>query len=409
MKKSIIAVVIAAIISVLSAVSAYADPVIDDIAVDPIFTVVIPFGVELTDKESVVSTIRIYGEDEDSAVVVNNLQFVKVDLTYSDNDFEVVNEEGDGIAYTVNDKNSFGDLTNVANCLNGKKSSTDIVFKITGETLYPGSYFDTLTFDVSVADRDMIDIGTISGSYKAKDGDILTGIGNQDTHIIIEDGAEVLLKNCDISTIKNDDSHKWAGVTLEGNAAIMIEGENVAKGGQADYSGIYVPADKTLTITGKGSLEASSNGNGAGIGSCHKSDCGNIVISDGNITAIGGTGCAGIGSTADKSSCGNISILGGTVSAVGGQNAAGIGTGTGNECYCGNISISGGSVTAIGTGVGAAIGTCAGGKCGNISIASTVTKVEVTKGESASKYIGAGDSGTVGEITIEDGVTIIEN
>ena len=62
MKKSIIAVVIAAIISVLSAVSAYADPVIDDIAVDPIFTVVIPFGVELTDKESVVSTIRIYGE-----------------------------------------------------------------------------------------------------------------------------------------------------------------------------------------------------------------------------------------------------------------------------------------------------------------------------------------------------------
>ena len=101
--------------------------------------------------------------------------------------------------------------------------------------------------------------------------------------------------------------------------------------------------------------------------------------------------------------------MGGTVSAVGGQNAAGIGTGTGNECYCGNISITGGSVTAIGTGVGAAIGTCVGGKCGNISIASTVTKVEVTKGESASKYIGAGDSGTVGEITIEDGVTIIEN
>ena len=236
--------------------------------------------------------------------------------------------------------------------------------------------------------------------YEAKDGETLTGALAADatTNIKIANGATVTLKDVTINgTNVDDDAHKHAGITCVGNATIILEGTNSVKGFEQDYPGIYVPVDKTLTIDGTGSLTASSNGYGAGIGGGNAISCGNIEIKGGEITAYGGSswsGSAGIGGGGDAS-CGNITISGGTVTANGGDYGAGIGCGysySGLDTRCGDILISGGTVTATGGVEAAGIG---GGSnagfdtfCGTITINNTVTKLTATKGSGARNSIG---------------------
>ncbi|MBR0354124.1 MAG: hypothetical protein IJK35_02005, partial [Oscillospiraceae bacterium] len=149
----------------------------------------------------------------------------------------------------------------------------------------------------------------------------------------------------------------------------ILSGENSVKGFYENYPGIFVPENKTLTIQGDGSLTASSNSYGAGIGGGWEIACGNITIEGGTINAQGGRYAAGIGG--GNGSCGNISITGGLVTANGGYQAAGIGSG-------------GGDTTS----------------CGDITIANTVTKVTATAGSDAPNSIGAGYQGSCGTVTI---------
>ena len=77
-----------------------------------------------------------------------------------------------------------------------------------------------------------------------------------------------------------------------------------------------------------------------------------------------------------------------------------------NEYSCGNIIISGGILnltggnTKNGTGA-AAIGTGIGGTCGNITITEGVTRLTATKSGSATHSIGTGTGGTCGTVTID--------
>ena len=435
----------------------------------PTYTVVIPAEVNLN-TESVSKQIKIYGADEYSKVTIDKSTSIAVGLSNSKNNLKVLNEDGNSISYTINNKSLVGELTIVAWCDSAEKTSTDIVFTKTDELIYSGTYSDTLTFTVSLLNK--IDISTIHGSYQAYNGDFLTGTANPDTHITIADDAKVILKDCNITAIPNDTSHKSAGITLDGNGTLVIEGSNSVKGGYQDYPGVYVPINKTLTIKGSGSLNASSNGEGeealaqgAGIGGGSKINCGNITIESGNIISTGGYRCAGIGS-GYLGQCGNIVISGGNITANGGMNSGGIGSGgyhascgniiisngnvtsnglnngagigTGNEySVCGEIDISGGVVTATGGSYGAGIGSgkdnsscgdikilggsvnaksgqlaaaIGGGEnsnCSNITVKNSVTVVEVTKGSGAENYIGAGNSGKCnGTITIEDGSNV---
>ena len=294
------------------------------------------------------------------------------------------------------------------------------------------------------SDKQVIDLSKLTGDYKAQNGDILTGT-NTRYKISITVCATVTLAN---ATIEGTNDYDYAGITCDGDATIILKDgtTNVVRGFYEDYPGIFIPEGQTLTIKGEklgtGSLNASSNGYGAGIGGSDISSCGNIVIQGGNITATGGNWAAGIGSgngttcgditisggtvTAngsrhaagigcggdDGASCGNITITGGTVTATGGENAAGIGSGSdGAEIrpQCGNITISGGTVTAIGKNAAVAIGTGLRGICGDITITSKVTKVTATKGEDAHESIGAGFDGTCGTVTIEKGANVIQN
>ena len=195
--------------------------------------------------------------------------------------------------------------------------------------------------------------GTLGGNYK----------------ITIADGATVRLAGVTIAG-ENDSSCKWAGITCAGDATIVLEGVNSVTGFYEDYPGIQVSPGHTLTIRGGGSLTASSNDYGAGIGGGYHMSCGNVVVESGTVNATGGYGAAGIGS-GDNASCGNIAISGGSVTAMGGEESPGIGSGLNGD------------------------------SCGDITIGTGVTLVWAEKGDAAYACIGRGySSGTIGTVTV---------
>ena len=210
-----------------------------------------------------------------------------------------------------------------------------------------------------------VDLSTLTANYEAQDGDKLTGTLSGNKKISIADGATVML---DGAVINGTSSSNWAGLTLAGDGTIILSGENSVKGFYEDYPGIFVPVNKTLTIQGNGSLTASSNGYGAGIGGGYEIACGNITIEGGTVTATGGRYAAGIGG-GSSTSCGAISITGGTVTASGGQSSPGIGSGSSTSCSA-------------------------------VTIANTVTSVTAYKGENATISIGPSYNGSCGTVTI---------
>ena len=268
----------------------------------------------------------------------------------------------------------------------------------------------------------IVNLGSLTGDIILHDGEIATGTLAGRYKISIADGAEVTLSDVTINLSQASGSI-WAGITCEGSATIVLEGENVVKSLNEYCPGIYVPQYKTLTIQGGGALTAiggqfygagigagygssgscgsivieggtviaTSGGFAAGIGCGFGSNCDDITISGGTVTAMGGAGCAGIGGSTDMA-CGNIEISGGTVTAMGGEKAAGIGTGSAYESYgeCGYITISGGTVTATGGTNAAGIGTGEDGYCYGITIGADITRVTATCGGGDAEPIGLG-------------------
>ena len=230
------------------------------------------------------------------------------------------------------------------------------------------------------------DLSTLTADYTAQDGEVLTGTLNGIYKITIADGATVTIDNLTINgVLAGEYDNEWAGLTCAGDATIILSGTNSLKGFNQNYPGIDVRSGKTLTIKGDGSLTASNNGNGAGIGGVYEFSCGNITIEGGNITATGGGGSAGIGG-GGYGSCGNILITGGTINATGGTiNATG-----GSDCP--------------------GIGGGRDGSCGTITITTGVTSVTATKGSGAPNSIGVANgygSQSCGTITI--GGTVYPN
>ena len=302
-------------------------------------------------------------------------------------------------------------------------------------------------YTITVKALKKIDLSQITAAYTAHNGEVLTGtldVDNYPVKISIADGATVTLNGLTINgTHVNDDAHKHAGITCEGDATIILaDGSvNTVRGFHNDYPGIIVAVGKTLTIKGgtlgTGSLNASSNSDGAGIGAggyinndihCgnieilsgnitaiggnfgagigggHKCTCGNITISGGIIIATGGNFATGIGAGADGK-CGTISISNGTIKATGGDYAAGIGGGKSTTATCGNITINGGTITATSSKFGAGIGGGMDGNCGNIIISGGTITAKAS-GDISAGYgagIGGGDEGTCGNITISGG------
>ena len=240
------------------------------------------------------------------------------------------------------------------------------------------AYMQTIeSFDAN--DFKLYDLSKLTEDFEAKDGDILTGKLEKNIQISVAAGATITLKDVDITNL----NVPMAGISCYNDATIILEGNNIIKGGLSDIisepcPGIFISYPKTLTINGTGSLDVSGYEYSSGIGGGYFSHCGNIVINGGNITATGGNYSTGIGS-GEYGSCGNITISGGNIIARGGAYAAAIGLGRD------------------------------GFSCGDITITIGVTSVTATKGENADVSIATGDEYDSGSIIIEDGANVILN
>ena len=215
---------------------------------------------------------------------------------------------------------------------------------------------------------EVVDLSELTEDVTIYDGQTITGELQNNVKVTIADGATVTLKDV---IIEGEDNHAYAfaGITLEGDATLILEGNNTVTGFEDKYPGIYVPENKTITIGGNGTLDVSSNGYAAGIGAGFDVPCGNIVIEGGTINAIGGSNSAGIGAGNNLGSCGTITIKGGVVSATGGDGGAGIGGGEGSDC-------------------------------GDITITNKAKKVTAVSGSDAPNSIGSGRNGNAVRVTI---------
>lgn len=285
----------------------------------------------------------------------------------------------------------------------------------------------TIAKQVVIKMPKVIDVSTIKADYVAQDGELLTGTLGGFYKVSIADGATVTLYNLTIHADPSgydaswDTNYRWAGLTCEGTATIILKGTNTVKGFCNEFPGLYVPESKTLTIQGSGSLNAISGGNpnndyylsSPGIGAGLDLSCGRIVIKEGTITATGGSYAAGIGAGwayTKRVACGDITISGGTVTATGGVGGAGIGSGYGYgaNSVCGHIVINGGTVTAIAGDMAAAIGSgsCNDGfssSCGSVVVTDGIDQLEVgIRQRGDCSYIGTGVNGTCGGVNISD-------
>ena len=178
-----------------------------------------------------------------------------------------------------------------------------------------------------------ITLDSNSGDVELYHGDVLTGTGGRNTHVVIRDGATVTLKGVTNTSV----SPKWAGITCAGDATIILTGVNNVEGGD-NSPAILVPEGKTLTIRGDGTLNAIGTDVCAGIGGYSHENCGNIAIEGGTIVATGGILAAGIGGGYDGS-CGNITIDEGIIRVVATTGGSANPIGKGYDGSCGSVNI----------------------------------------------------------------------
>ena len=189
----------------------------------------------------------------------------------------------------------------------------------------------------------------------------------------------------------------------KGNVEIELDGDNELKSG-VNRAGLEKnTSDSTGKLTLKddnneaGSLKATGNFNGAGIGGSKDNGTNKIIITGGTVTAAGGNG-AGIGGGGYNGNGEDITITGGTVTATSKEGGAGIGGGYNGSGE--NITINRGTVTADGNGWGAGIGGGQEGSGEDITI--TGGTVTATGGQFGAG-IGGGAYGGGEDITITGG------
>ena len=243
--------------------------------------------------------------------------------------------------------------------------------------------------------------------------------------------ANVTLDNVNIDASETGK----AAITVSGNSTIELDGNNTLKSG-ANHAGLEKVSwndDKhPLTIKdddNNGKLTAIGGSGGAGIGgkTPPQGYAHDITITGGDITAIGGKGSAGIGGAGEEAKypdygCANSTVItisgeNTKVTAIGGEGGSGIGAGYSTKSYHtgngGYLTIKDGAqVTATGgkgaAGIGGGDGinsTVDGGQGFDISITGEGTQVTATGGEGGAG-IGGGQSGLGGGITISDGANV---
>ena len=316
----------------------------------------LPASVKLKNEFAIIAyTLK----DETGA---NDITGTITGMTINDgtNGYTISGRDSDGRIYAAIRPTSHAGIKYFAT--NGTKNYNK---SVTDKTYEAGQFYQ---LGLRMAEAPVTDLSTISANYTVSNGETITGTLAGSYEISIAKGATVTLKDVNIYVSNNELQNNWPGITCKGDATIFLSGTNIVRVWRAGWPGILAgPEGTTLTISGTGSLDVSSNSGGAGIGS-GTARCGDIIINGGTITAKGGSSAPGIGSGA-LNSCGNITICGGTITAKGGRSGVGIGSGW-------------------------------SGSCGDITITDGVTSVTAIKGENSVNCIGAGDDGSCGTVTI---------
>ena len=228
-----------------------------------------------------------------------------------------------------------------------------------------------------------------------------------------DDKVEVTLKDVNIDASSGSEAAVSVTGKGNTNIELDGDNELKSGAGHAGLEHNKTDTSGELTIQDKdknGSLDATGGFKGAGIGSAGSNDA-QVKITGGNITATGEDWGAGIGSGSDGNGTDGtayVEITGGEINATGGYLGAGIGGGCNGS---GNVTISGGTITAVGGGDGDDSGGGAGIGGGYYNGATvTITGDAVIKNASSTKY-GAGIGGGYGydgDVTIS-GNAKIEN
>lgn len=259
---------------------------------------------------------------------------------------------------------------------------------------------------------------TQNETVNEKDDDVIVkGSGETTSNVIevinnTEDDLKITLSDVDIADTKGKAPLSVSGtgdttIELDGNNSLTGSGwsAGLERNEEKDAAGNVVSGKLTIQDENKnGSLEATGNYGGAGIGGGGSGGDGTVTISGGNITARGGSSdnpkaiCgAGIGGGGGYGNA-TVTITGDAVieEATGGGACAGIGSGYYNSKT--DITISGNAEVknAQGGAQGAGIGGGGFGGTGTVTITDNAKVDNATGGEGAA---GIG-SGVLGDVTV---------
>lgn len=212
-------------------------------------------------------------------------------------------------------------------------------------------------YEITANLKKEINLNKLTENYKVNDGDVLWGTINSTVTVIVSNNT---------------------------TRTITLDGVNITHEG-SQYPCIYCEGTANATIIlAHGSENYLEYKNGTNTRAALQAGNPSTTLTikgSGQLTAIGGRNCAGIGGGWQTSNwtminCGNIVIEGGIIIAQGGN-------GNGNDPG------------------GPGIGPSVGYSCGNITIKNTVTSVTATKGSGATDCIGRSSSSyACGTITI---------
>ena len=271
---------------------------------------------------------------------------------------------------------------------------------------------------------------TQNETVNEKDDDVIVkGSGETTSNVIevinnTEDDLKITLSDVDIADTKGKAPLSASGtgdttIELDGNNSLTGSGwsAGLERNEEKDSDGNVTSGKLTIQDEDKnGSLEATGNYGGAGIGGGNLKNSGEIEITGGTITATGALDGAGIGGGGSGGD-GTVTISGGNITARGGSSdnpkaICGAGIGGGGGYGNATVTITGDAVIEEATGGGA----CAGIGSGYYNSKTDITisgnaEVKNAQGGAQGAGIGGGGGGlstggSIGTVTITDNAKV---
>ena len=258
-----------------------------------------------------------------------------------------------------------------------------------------------------------------------KDDDVTVTGSNAGTSNVVdiinntEDDLKITLSDVDIADTKGKAPLSVSGtgdttIELDGNNSLTGSGwsAGLERNEEKDSDGNVTSGKLTIQDEDKnGSLEATGNYGGAGIGGGNFKNSGEIEITGGTITATGALDGAGIGGGGSGGD-GTVTISGGNITARGGSSdnpkaICGAGIGGGGGYGNATVTITGDAVIEEATGGGG----CAGIGSGYYNSKTDITisgnaEVKNAQGGAQGAGIGGGGFGGTGTVTITDNAKV---